>query len=115
MTLSDWSFVRFEDGNLQFSMSPATPLGGSYIQFELSKRFGSASGLIIKSIQSGYNGVSGITMVNSGNGQLSISYNSVDSSGLDFGVYSYSIQRLDSGSRTNLACGYTILLPSIEG
>lgn len=110
----DYALVRFEDGQLVVALTPPTPIGGWTIQYTEAVRFGtpSASGIVIRSTASGYNGVSGITVLNSGVGEFSVEVRSVDSSGREFGNYAFWIERLDSGSRTMLTQGYKMLKPS---
>ena len=70
------------------------------------------SGVFIKSCASGHgDGVSGITVTNSGAGQFQVAIRSVNTSGLDLGNYAYTFIRTDSGFRTTLAEGYVILTP----
>lgn len=108
--LVDYSWVKFDDGNLIMVMEPPLPIGGLSIEFTLSKRTG-GSGYFTKSMASGYYGVSGMNIVNSGQGIMTISLNSVDSSGRDYGNYAFRISRMMSGQRATLTEGFEILLP----
>ncbi len=109
--LVDFSLSRPESATLTVSMTPAVPIGGWSIQFQALKRFGGISGLITKSVSSGFNGLSGITVTNSGQGVFNISLYSSDTSGLSYGNYAYSNMRLDSGFITVLTEGYLQLIP----
>ena len=80
----------------------------------VARRFGSddISGLITKTCASGFGaGQSGITILNSGQGQFQVSLRAQDSSGLLWGCYQYAAERMDSGSRTILTKGHLILAP----
>jgi hypothetical protein len=109
---ADFQMVKWEDGILTISMTPSVPVGGWDVAFVLDKRFGNdlSSGLVNKSMASGYqNGVSGITLVNSGAGVFNVQINSSDTSGLEPGNYAYRCDRRNSGSYTRLAEGFLIL------
>lgn len=111
--LNDFAFTRYDDGILTMPMVPPVAVGGWNVQFKVQHRFGGISGLIVKSMASGFSGVSGITVTNSGNGVFNIALNSADTSGMEYGNYSFAVERLDSGSRTLLSEGYLILLPGV--
>lgn len=96
----DFSLVRGEDAVLSMAMTPAEPVGGWTMQFQVGKRFGWSSGLITKSCASGFNGVSGMAVTNSGNGNVRITINRADTSGLEQANYAYQLARLDSGYAT---------------
>lgn len=107
---ADYAIVKLEDGILNVSMAPPVAISGWTLQFQLSKRAGSTSGLI-KSCASGFNGVSGITVTDGSQGVFRMTLNSVDTSGVDFGNLFYNVTRLDSGSRTVLTEGYNLVNP----
>ena len=109
--IADFNLVRYEDGTLTISLSPPTPIGGANIRFLVQHHFGGISGLIQKSVASGYNAVSGITVTNSGQGVFNVALRSVDTSGFEYGNYAYTTERLDSGSRTVISEGFMKLLP----
>ena len=109
--IADFTLARQEDSPLTISMSPTVPIGAWNIEFTCQKRFGGQTDLISKITNSGYNSVSGITIVNSGNGTFSVTINSNETSGLQYGNYAYLIERLGSGTRTILVEGYLILTP----
>jgi hypothetical protein len=110
--LADFTLCRYEDGSLVVSLAPGTNIGGWSMRFALQHRFGGISGIIEKWMASGYYGVSGMNINNSGQGVFNIGVNSADTSGLDFGNYAYTVERLDSGFRTILTEGYLQLTPS---
>lgn len=107
--IADYTIVRGEDGAINLDMTPPTAIGGWDVRFYCTKRFGGVSGLITKSVASGYNGASGITVTNSGQGQMRINLNSADTSGLDIGNYSYKVERLNSGFVSCLSQGYMLV------
>ena len=51
-----------------------------------------------------------MNIVNSGQGQFSFTVQSRDTSGMDAGIYAYTIRRIDSGFYTDLTQGYMSLL-----
>lgn len=105
----DWSLVRYEDGVVNFGMDPPQAVGGWGVTFTVTKRFGSDAAIMTKSMASGFVGVSGITMVNSGQGQFNINIWEADTSGLQPGNYACRIDRTDSGNKTLLTQGYLLL------
>lgn len=113
--LTNFGLIRMEDGVLTISIVPSTSIGGWNIEWSLVKRFGGVTPLVTKSVASGYNGVSGITIVDSGAGVFNVAINSVDTSGLDPGNYATGADRLTSGRRTSLTQGYLLLGPSTKG
>ena len=111
---ADFSVVKFSDSILTINLIPAVPIGGWSLRFEAQHRPGGISGLITKSSASGFGGSnhpSGITITNSGNGQFNVYIDGVNTSGLDYGAYAYSVQRMDSGSRTLISEGFMSVLP----
>ena len=86
-----------------------TPVGGWDVRFELSKRFGEPEPFIVKSSASGYSGVSGVTVTNSGQGSWSIPLYNAEVSGRDPGAYAYMFSRYTSGIRTELTKGYRLM------
>lgn len=113
--LVDFTLLRQEDAVLNVSMSPPVAVGGWDIRFQMAKRFGAESGLVTKSVASGFNGQSGITVVNSGQGVFSVRMNSPNTSGREFGNYAFAITRFTSGSQTVLTEGYVMLGPTVGG
>lgn len=106
---SDFYLSKLEDGIVTIAMSPAVPIGGWNINFNLTKRENSSNVLIKKTVASGYSVVSGITIQDSGQGIFSVRMNSNDTSGFDPGNYAYEIVRMDSGFRSILCKGYLIM------
>ena len=103
--------VRMEDGLLVISLVPPIPIGGQSWQFEVLNRFGGVSGRIIKSMASGHYNVSGMNIVNSGQGVMNVAINSVDTSGLQWGNYAFTVTRLDSGNRQAATEGFLKIQP----
>ena len=105
---ADFSIGKLEDGTLTVALQPPVAIGGWQIQFTVQKHFGGISGIYTAYV-SGINSISGITITNSGQGIFNIALPSYWASGLDFGNYSYSVERRDSGFRTELSIGYILL------
>lgn len=115
--ITNLALGKREDATIGISMTPPLPLGGVDLQFLVTHRFGGGSvnsGLILKSVASGYNGQSGITITNSGAGNFNVSINSLDTSGLEFGNYAYSAERTSSGQQTLLSTGFILLMPGVQ-
>lgn len=108
---TDMPFVQANDGVLDVMLVPPTSIVGWSIQFQVTKRFGSSSGVVQKFMASGYQGVSGISPINSTIGQFRITLNASDTSGLQYGAYAAQVFRVDSGFRTTLTEGFMILSP----
>lgn len=114
-TYQNFGFARYEDGLLTISLAPPTAIGGQNLRFQVLKRFGDSSGLILKSIASGVAAsgfASGISIISSGNGVLRVQIRSADTSGLDYGVYGWQLERTDSGSRQVISTGWFHLGPA---
>lgn len=109
--LLDYTLSKNEDGSLLINMTPPVPVGGWAVQYTEGHRFGQDTFPITKSASSGFSGVSGVTITNSGIGQFTIAINTVDSSGRDYGAYAYLFQRTDPGQQTVLVEGFRILEP----
>ncbi len=110
---TDFSWIRYQDGILNVSLEPPVPIGGWEIEFKVTKRFGSdfTSGYFSKCVASGFNGMSGINITNSGQGQFEVSIQSQDTSGMDYGAFAAQCNRISSGARTPLTIGYINVLP----
>lgn len=106
-----FSLCRFEDGILTVPLNPPNPIGGWNISFDVYTHPGGETPLITKSCASGFSGVSGITVTNSGQGEFRITIDSVDTSGLELTNYAYYIQHLNSGVRTVLTEGFFTVTP----
>ncbi len=107
---SDFSWDPYSTGILVITMTPPTPIGGWSIQATFGYRFG-GSGRVTKYASSGFSGVSGISILNSGLGIFSVEINVQDNSGLDFGNYAYWTRKTDVGSEVEITNGYQILVP----
>lgn len=107
--VTDYSLARSETGTLTVSMIPPTPIGGWTLEYRLTKRFGSSDYIILGSVTSGYNGVSGITVVNSGNGIVNITNQPAFVSGKTPGNYAWQLVRTDSGMATEIAKGFRLM------
>ena len=97
--------LSYEDGVLTFSMAPPVAIGGMTFQFQMMKRAGGTP-IITANMAPGFQGASGITIVDSGNGIYSINQFQAQVSGRDPGAYFFLVQRLDSGFITTFAEGY---------
>lgn len=106
----DFNFARQEDGVLTVSMRPPTSVAGWTIEFNLMKRFGGEA-ILTKSAASGYNGTSGISIVNLNQGIFNVQIDSIDTSGLAWNNYAYQTLRTNPGSRTELTEGFMVLTP----
>jgi len=104
---SDFRLDLSSDGVVTLQLAPPNAIGGWSLQFILSKAFGGTA-QVTKSMASGYYNVSGMNIVNSGQGILSITFHPAEVSGLDQGNYAYQISRLDSGYQSDLADGFRI-------
>lgn len=108
---ADFSISQYEDQALNVAVAPPVSISGWNVQFGVTKRFGGGSGLITKSMASGYNGTSGVSIVDGAAGIYNVTLNSADTSGLPYGNYAYQMQRLDSGFRAVLSEGYMLVVP----
>ena len=109
----DFPLDRFEDGTLYVNLVPPVAVGGQSLTFQVAKRFGSSAPFVTRSMSSGFYGTSGMNIVVSGNGQISVQLQAGDFSGQNYGNYAYEISRVDSGFQTDLTQGYCILRPSM--
>ena len=109
--IANYPLVRGQDGTLTISLTPATSISGWTIQATFLQRFGGSSGLIQKSMASGHDGVSGISLLDGAAGSFRVTINAGDTSGLEYGNYSYNVSRLDSGFATVLSEGFLLLKP----
>ena len=100
-----------QDATLTIPLSPPTAVGGEQYKFLMTKRFGGGSGLVECYVNSGYNGVSGMSVVNSGQGQFQITFPGLNTSGLEFGNYACTIFRTKSGFFTPVSDFYITLGP----
>lgn len=106
----DFTLSRVEVGTLDIPLEPPTAVGGWTIEYQMWRRQGATgTPLSLKSIASGYDAVSGITMINSGQGMFRVSLAPADVSGMSPGNYYYQIIRTDSGQQTLLTQGYRMM------
>lgn len=91
---------------IQCQISPPTPVGSWSAEFVVKNRFFGISGLIQGSTASGYsNYVSGMSVINSGNGLLAARITQPQISGWSPGAYVYEFARTGSGVNSLLSCG----------
>lgn len=107
----EFRFTRGEDVTLLIPLDTPSPLGGKPLEFQVLNRFGGASGLIVKTCNSGFNGVSGLAVVNSGQGQLQADIWSPDTSGWVPKSYVYQVDDLSSGVRSRISEGFLVVDP----
>lgn len=104
--------ARYQDGTLTVDLTPPTNITNWALRFEMMNHFGGVSGIVTKSAASGFNNVSGINVTNATGGIFNVNFQSTDTSGLEYGAYAYTIERMDSGSRTTLVEGYVNVGPT---
>lgn len=105
-----FSLHKREDATVTIPLTPPTNIQGWGMEFFLSYRFGSTSGRIVKSMASGFYGVSGMDVENALEGIFNVSVNGIETSGLDAGNYAYTIRRTNSGYVSDVTQGYLSLL-----
>lgn len=103
--LVDYRITRLEDNTLTLSLTTQAAIGGMEIEFSVAKHFGGEP-FIKKSMSSGFYGVSGLSIVNSGNGTMRASMYDSEFSGRGDGNYAVMWRRLDSGHRKVINAGY---------
>lgn len=110
--ITEYGLCRLEDGTLVVNLTPPGRIDNMTIRYLETKRFGQqTSGYVEKWYASGYNTVSGISIINSGEGVMRITMDSVETSGREYGNYSFRVERMDSGYRTVIAEGYRMVNP----
>ena len=105
---TSFSLPRQEDATITVVMTPPVSITGWPIQFNFLKRFG-GDPLFSKYLASGFNGVSGISIVDAGQGVFNVSLEANNTSGFQPGNYAVQTFRLSSGARTELTCGFATL------
>ena len=105
---TDFVLFSAENGIVTVAMTPPTPIGGWTLQFTMTHR-PNGTPIIVKSMASGYYGTSGMNIVNSGQGIMSIALYPSEVSGLDPSTYAWNVYRLDSGFATDIAQGYRLM------
>lgn len=108
MNLNVLNLAEYNDGTFTIPLSPPTAIGGWSLEFVQTKRFG-GDPIFTLSCASGFSGVSGLAVVNSGQGILQATIPSAPVSGLDAGTYTFTLFRTDSGTRTVLAVGQRVM------
>ncbi len=109
MTISIMNLAEYADGILTIPLAPPTAIGGWSLEFTQTRRFGGTP-IFTLYCASGYNGVSGLTVINSGQGIIQANISPFPVSGFTAGVYTFTLKRTDSGSRTVLATGQRLML-----
>jgi hypothetical protein len=109
--IGDFESIKAVDGVLTVAMSPPVAIGGWEIEFVVNRRTGGESRYISKYVNSGYNNLSGINITSSGQGLIDVSISSLDTSGLQYGNYAFSVNRLGSGVVTKLSEGFMLVNP----
>ena len=108
-TIIDFTLGRSEKGTLVATTNPPTPIGGWSLAFQMTKRQGGTTAIISKSMASGYYGVSGMSVVDSGAGTYNVQFFPAEVSGKDPGAYAYNVSRTDSGYQTTLVFGSRLM------
>lgn len=112
--IADFTLPLQNNGILTVPMTPPTAVGGWSLTFVMNRNYGMplTSGLVTKSCASGYgNGVSGITVINSGQGIVQVAFNPAEVSGLPFGNYACRMERTDPGLETTIYEGFRLGVP----
>lgn len=109
---ADFRMHEGEDGTLTVFLTPPTAIGGWDLEYRQMKK-GAISGQILKTSVSGFNGVSGVNILDSGLGQLRVNVFGSEMSGQDPGNYPFTISRLTSGSNSLLVEGFLLYLSRI--
>lgn len=103
--VKNFSLPLYENGTIVIGLTPATAIGGWDIRFQMMKAQGGTS-LLTKYVSSGFTSyVSGMTIINSGEGRIGLRFYPAEVSGLDPGNYFYRIDRTQSGFSTGLVEG----------
>lgn len=94
------------DGQITIALAPPTTISGFGIQCDLLQNFGGTP-IVSKYLASGFNGVSGITIVDGTNGIFSINFPASDltASGFQAGNYPFNVY-FQSGNPSNLQLAY---------
>lgn len=106
----DFSLPIQSDATLAVAMQPSTNVSGWTIEFNLMKRFGGEP-RVARSCASGYNNVSGVNVTDGSLGYFTVSLRRADTSGQDYGVQSYQINRNMSGRFEPLCEGFVTFTP----
>jgi hypothetical protein len=112
-TITDFTLRSSEDGTLIIAAAPPMPIGGLSFQFTQSRRAGGIPAITLSMASGYYGSVSGMDLIDSGNGVMSVSLWAYLSSGMDqvAGAWFYRVQRTDSGNVTAVSEGYRLMPP----
>lgn len=100
----NFTLALAENGNATLGLQPPTNIGGWSLHFQMCKRQGGEA-IINKYLASGFSGVSGMTIINSGQGVMRIDFNPLEVSGQIPGNYYYCVDRTTSGFYTRVIEG----------
>lgn len=107
---ADYTLARYEDGILSLSLKTPSAIGGMSVEFTVMNRYGGEP-FIRNSMASGFIGVSGINITNSGNGVMATAIYDAQMSGKPYQNYASQWRRLDSGYMKVISEGYLIYTP----
>lgn len=108
----DFSVSQWSDTSVTLVLNPPAPVGGLTIEMFSTPRLGGTDRVFTKSVASGFNGASGITILNSGEGILEIRLDvSKDYSGRNPGNYAWKARVLTSGLNVDLGDGLISVNP----
>lgn len=112
-TFQNIQLCQNEKGLLVVSLSPPVNVAGWDARFDVMKRFGSQAPVYTAWTASGYGGgQSGITILNSGTGQLRVNLPAAALSGQEDNInFAYSLRRYTSGCEVVASQGYLTLMP----
>lgn len=110
---SNISLVQYEARTVAITVSGGmSGMSGAVVVFQARARWQGESGLIVKSLASGYIAAeSGLTLTNSNSGTVTISFATADTSGLISRGFVWDLTRTTSG-RTVTNAGYLHVLPA---
>jgi hypothetical protein len=106
------NYVMVQGTDTVLLYSGTSPVDGFSMQFQAKHRFEGNSGLIECFGAPGYNGISGIAVINSGLGQAQIILPNWMTSGRPPGSYAYDLRRTDAGKQRILEIGLLEILPN---
>lgn len=111
---SNISLFRFEQKTQNITVSGGmSGMSGCAVAFSVRNRWDGESGLITKSLNSGFvTGESGLTIVNQVSGTIGITFVTADTSGLIAKNLTWDLTRTTSGRLVTNA-GYVNLLPPV--
>jgi hypothetical protein len=108
----DFSVSQWSDTAVTLVLNPPANVGGLTIEMFSTPRLGGSDRIFTKSVASGYNAVSGIDIINSGEGIMSIRLDvSKDFSGRNPGNYAWKARVLTSGLNVDLGDGIISVNP----